>query len=293
MQLSQAEFAKRLHIGRTYLSDIENGREPSPALKELFYRIEREHNSPESSFIVKEETAIESPFRDEVSGDNTPRANLRRGRVAKGYTVAEFARALGYSSVSTYQNIEDGGSRMGEKMAQKAAKLLDLDVAYLLDGCEEPPCRDVPFGTFGAVPEIKMGPGMEGQRAKYVPLLSMAQCGNLQAYTDDGYTGEGFLAYSPDDPHAFAVRLAGESMQPRIEPGDVAVISPSKQPRNNGVVLAKLTDDYGGDVMVKIYQATPQSVTLSSYNPAFPPLTYPREAFAWIYPVNSVTKVFS
>ncbi|MCW0218216.1 MAG: LexA family transcriptional regulator [Prosthecobacter sp.] len=220
------------------------------------------------------------------------RSKLQAARIAKGYTVAEFAKLVGYS-LSVYQGIEEGASRMGEKMAKKAAALLDLEVEDLTNGSDHPPSNSVPFGSFGAVPEINMGPGMQGQRAKYVPLLSMAQCGVMQAYTDEAYTGEGFVAYSPDDPHAFAVKLAGDSMQPRIEPGDVAVVFPSKTPRNGSIVLARLDDDHGGDVMCKVFQATKDDVTLSSYNPAYPPLTYPRQSFAWIYPVNSVTKVFS
>ena len=128
-------------------------------------------------------------------------------------------------------------------------------------------------------------------KVKYVPLLSMAQCGTMGAYDDSAYTHDGFIAFNSEDAKAFAVKLAGDSMTPVFSPGDVAVIYPSKPPKNGGVVIAKLNEDNGSDVMVKLYQASGSNVILSSYNPAFPAITHPKTAFAWIYPVKSVTKV--
>jgi len=215
------------------------------------------------------------------------RAKLQEARLAKGMTPAQLAKAIGYSQVSMYLDIEEGRSQMGEKMARKAAKILGIDVSELMDGSDHPVERGAAQGTFGALPDIQLPPGM---KAKYVPLLAMAQCGTSMAWDDGGYTGEGFLAFNPQDPKAFAVTLSGDSMIPRIEPGDVALIYPSKPPKNGCVVIARLNEDNGGDVMVKLYQANGERVTLSSYNPAYPPMQYSRADFAWIYPVAKITK---
>lgn len=215
------------------------------------------------------------------------RAKLKDARLAKGMTPSQLARAIGYSQTSTYLDIEEGRSQMGEKMAHKAAKILGIDVSDLMDGSDHPIERGSAQGTFGALPDIQLPPGM---KAKYVPLIAMAQCGTSMAWDDGGYTGEGFLAFNPQDPKAFAVTLSGDSMIPRIEPGDVALIYPSKPPKNGCVVIARLNEDNGGDVMVKLYQANGERVTLSSYNPAYPPMQYSRADFAWIYPVAKITK---
>ncbi len=215
------------------------------------------------------------------------RARLKAARMAKGLTPKQMAKEMGYSEVSTYLSIEDGRSQMGEKMAIKAAKILGIDVSELMDGSDHPIERDTAKGTFGAVPDMQLPPGM---KAKYVPLLAMAQCGPLMAWDDGGYTGEGFLAFNPADPRAFAVTLSGDSMVPRIEPGDVALIYPSKPPKNGCVVIARLNEDNGGDVMLKLYQSNGDRITLSSYNPAYPPMQYSRADFAWIYPVAKITK---
>ncbi|MFZ2279524.1 MAG: XRE family transcriptional regulator [Prosthecobacter sp.] len=214
------------------------------------------------------------------------RATLKSAREAKGISQAELAKAIGYKDPSTYINIEEGRSQMGEKMIKKAAKILGLDESDLMSS-EHPVDRNPDKGTFGAIPEINLPPGMT---AKYVPLLSLAQCGPNMTWTDDGYTGDGVLAIDCKDPKAFAVKLSGDSMSPKYDPGDTAIIYPSFTPRNGDLVLARLHDEYGGDVMIKLYQSSADSVTLSSYNPVYQPTSFPREAFAILYPVIQITK---
>lgn len=218
------------------------------------------------------------------------RSRLKEARLRKGLGVGELAKAVGYS-IATYQEIEDGRSQMGEKMARRVASLLDIDVEDLTNGSDHPPERDALRGTFGAEPGIVMGPGLEGSRAKYVPLLSMAQCGTMAAYDDTAYAHDGFLAIDSKDSKAFAVTLAGDSMSPRFEAGDVAVVYPSHPAKNGDLVIAKLTDEEGADVMFKVYQGNKDMITLSSYNQTYQPMQWPRSAFLWIYPVASVTKL--
>lgn len=273
--LSQEAFAKRLGVSRNYVSMIEQGREPSDSLKLLVERLEAD----QAGGTAREETAATY---------GSPRSLLRFMREKKGFSQAQFARELGYSSLAVYQEIEEGVSSMGEKMARKAAAILGVEAEQLMSGSDHPPSRDGLIGTFGAQPDLQLPPGM---KAKYVPLLSMAQCGTMMAYDDGAYTHDGFLAINPHDGKAFAVTLAGDSMTPRFEPGDVALVYPSKAPRNGDVVIAKLNEDHGGDVMLKLYQAARDDVTLSSYNPAYPPMSFPRSAFAWIYPIGMVSKI--
>lgn len=267
--MSQDSFAKILGVSRNYVSMLENGKEPSRALANLFDRLEAEHaNAP-----------------GELPQALGPRGMLKILREKRGLSQLQLARAVGYS-LGVYQGIEEGRSGLSRKMAEKLAIKLEVDAATLLDGGDEPPANGPTFGTFGETPDIKLPPGM---RAKFVPLLSMAQCGTMAAYDDTAYSHDGYVAFDSEDPKAFAVTLAGDSMTPVCNPGDVALIYPSDTPRNGDIVIVRLNDT-NGDVMVKLYQASGSSVTLSSYNPAYPPMSYPRSAFAWIYPVAKVTK---
>lgn len=276
MKLSQTAFADLLHIGRSWMSQLEKGEEPSPMLVGLFEKIEREWREGRSAGRTTEDHA---PY---LTG---ARAKLRHAREAKGLTQAQMAKQMGYSKVSTYIDIEEGRSQMGEKMARKAADLLGLDVSELMDGSDHPIDRTPSVGTFGAVPDIQMPPGM---KAKFVPLISLAECGPDMVWTDDGYNGEGVLAIDCADPKAFAVKLSGDSMQPKYDAGDKAIVFPSAQPYNGDVVLAKLKEEHGGDVMIKLYQSSGGTVTLSSYNPVYKDIVWPRTAFAFIYPVDQI-----
>ena len=275
--MSREEIGQKLGVTGRYIGMIERGEktvDESSAISLLLdLRI-----SDASRNIVPESPA------EYITG---ARALLKRLREKNRLSVSELATAVGYS-VPVYREIEEGRSNMSRKMAERVAKELGCDVTELLDGSDQPPSNGTHFGTFGETPPVNVPPGM---KVKYVPLLSMAQCGTMSAYDDSAYTHDGFIAFNSEDAKAFAVKLAGDSMTPVFSPGDVAVIYPSKPPKNGGVVIAKLNEDNGSDVMVKLYQASGNNVILSSYNPAFPAITHPKTAFAWIYPVKSVTKV--
>ncbi|MCF7785581.1 MAG: LexA family transcriptional regulator [Prosthecobacter sp.] len=275
LQLNQEEMGKLLGVTGKYVSMLERGYKEADDDSTL---------SKLLSFHEQKETMV----REDASGYVTgARAKLKTAREAKGVTQAQLAKAIGYSDLGTYQNIEDGHSQMGEKMAIKAAKILGIDVSELMDGSDHLVDRSPSGGTFGAVPDIRLPPGMT---AKFVPLLSLAECGPAMTWTDEAYAGEGALVFDCKDPKAFAVKLSGDSMQPKYDAGETAIIYPSFQPRNGDVVLARLNDDLGGDVMVKLYQKSGDTITLSSYNHVYQPMTYPRASFALIYPVAQITK---
>lgn len=281
-RLSQEQMGNLLGVTGKYVGMLERGDkevEEGSTISRLLAHYEQGANNP-----------IESDFPTSVLREPPPlqgRSLLKAAREAKGLTQSQLAASVGYS-LAVYQSIEEGHSNMSEKMAQRVAKTLDVDVADLLNGSDHPPANGGHFGTVGATPDLHMPPG---QKARFVPLLSMAQCGTMGAYDDTAYDHTGFLAMNPSA-KAFAVKLAGDSMTPKIEPGDVAIVHPDAVLRNGGLVLARLNDDHGGDVMLKLYQGTKDQVTLSSYNPAYPAMTHPRSSFAWIYPIASVTRVF-
>lgn len=276
------KIAAVLGLNPDYLLDPEKYRAP---VRDAVKIAERVGGAQEDKVFNAAVVVLSERLTDQLAG--SPRAKLRAAREAKGLSQAQLAKKVGYKDASVYQDIEEGRSQMGEKMAIKIAKVLGVDVEELTNGSDHPTDRDGMRGTFGAVPNIGLPPGMT---AKYVPLLSMAQCGTMMAYDDGAYAHDGFLAFNPQDPKAFAVTLAGDSMVPRFEPGDVAVVYPSKPPKNGCVVIARLNEDNGGDVMLKLYQSSGENVTLSSYNPAYPAMQFHRSAFAWIYPVAQVTK---
>jgi len=292
MGLTQKEMGERLGVSRNLVTMMESGDRPASQPVQLLFDALWEKEM--GDFEIPTESELNVVNESAVSGG---RARLKALRIQAGYNKdrAKFARLVGYSPL-IYGNIEDGSANMSRKMAVKVADALGCSVEDLLDGSDHPPSKGATHGTVGETPDIDLPPG---QKARYVPLIGMARCGSLEhgdmvAFDDGGYEHEGFLVSNPEDPNVFAVTLAGDSMMPVFAPGDVAVIYPNKPPRNGGIVMAKLNGENGDGVMIKIYQQSGSQVTLSSYNAAsYPPVTWQRKDFAWIYRVASVFKVLS
>jgi phage repressor protein C with HTH and peptisase S24 domain len=216
-----------------------------------------------------------------------------RGRLADalqalGITAADLAKRIGYQT-GVVQAVVEGGARISEQMAKKIAGELGIDAEDLLSGSDDAPimAEDAAEGTVGATPKLRVPPG---SKARYVPLLSWAQAGALNAgHLDEAYDYKGVISIDVKDTRAFAVEIRGNSMEPRIAEGDRAIVTPGREPRAGDTVIARTVT---GDVMCKLFQSKDDGrvVVLSSWNPAFPPVELRREEIAWIYPVRQIVQ---
>lgn len=127
-------------------------------------------------------------------------------------SIADVAKAVGISRSAVYQWIS------GDIQSLKSSNL--LAVAQLLGVREQ-------WLESGRGPKLRKG-GELGDMG--VPVVGTAQLG------DDGYwveldyptgQGEGFVPYPTRDPNTYALRVKGDSMRPRIKPGEFVVIEPS------------------------------------------------------------------
>jgi len=222
----------------------------------------------------------------QISGART---KLKVARERSSYTQAQFAKKIGYQ-LSVLQAVEDGSARASEKMIEAICRILpNITKADLTEGSDSPPILSESgvIGTFGSKPNIRLPAGV---KSRYVPHLSWAQAGKLDAgYVDEAYDYSGVLAIDINDARAFGVQIRGNSMEPRIAEGDNAIVCPTWTPRAGDTVICRTVE---GDVMCKIYQPKNGGsiVVLSSYNPAYPPMELKREEIAWIFPVGQITQ---
>lgn len=256
---------------RSYISQIEAGvKQPGPKfLRELA----RWESSQEGSQV------------------SNPRTLIKIARERAGLSQAELARKIGYE-IGVVQAVEDSGARITEKMVDAICKVLPLEKEDLLAGSDHPPITSEEPGlwrTVGQKPNVMLPKGMT---ARVIPLVSWAQAGTLACFWDEAYQYEGIVAFDVTDRKAIAVTIRGDSMRPQYDEGDVVILTPSSEARNGDLVIARLKEEAGDDVMFKIFQSTGggQRVVLSSYNPAYPPLEFSRDDFRWIYPAQSVIK---
>jgi len=117
-----------------------------------------------------------------------------------------------------------------------------------------------------------------------VPLIGFAQAGRQGYFDDAGYpTGGGWDEISfpgSTDPHAFALEIAGDSMEPVFRDGDIVVVSPEGDVRRGDRVVVKTRD---GEVMAKVLKRqSAQRIELSSFNPAHEDREFPLSDIEWI-----------
>ena len=123
---------------------------------------------------------------------------------------------------------------------------------------------------------------------RLVPLVSWAQAGQAVDYDELPASWQKKVHTTVTDPKAFAVSIAGNSMEPRYREGDVAFLEPSRTVRQHDTVIARLNDE---GVVFKIYSRTGDTIRFSSYNPAYPPFEVEAGQVAWIFPVHSVLSI--
>ena len=124
-----------------------------------------------------------------------------------------------------------------------------------------------------------------------VPVVGTAQLG------DDGYwletehpvgQGDGFVRYPTKDPNTYALRVKGDSMRPRIKPGEFVVIEPNRGFVVGDEVMVQTKD---GRSMIKQLGARRNGlVELLSINEDHRPITLEESQIAKIHHVGGILK---
>ena len=123
----------------------------------------------------------------------------------------------------------------------------------------------------------------EGVRQR-IPVIGYAQAGAEGYFDDAGFpAGSGWdEVLFPDvgDPHAYALEISGESMEPVYRDGDRIIVAPSQTPRRGDRVVVKTVD---GEVMAKeLVRTSANRVELKSINPLHPDRVLQRDEVAWL-----------
>ena len=134
-----------------------------------------------------------------------------------------------------------------------------------------------------ALPSAPRGvrPGVQ----RRVPLIGLAQAGGEGFFDDAGFpVGAGWDEISlPDipDPHAYALEISGDSMEPVLRDGDVVIVSPSAPIRRADRVVVRTQL---GEVMAKeLRRLSARRIELGSLNPAYPAYSFEIEDVQWMH----------
>lgn len=301
--LTQQQFADALQINRSYVSELEHGIRPS---KHLLERIEALERDPVGK--------VGAPHSTGYSLVDLP-GRLKAWRKRLHLSPADASRVLRISE-NRYKDYEEGSrSQPNLFLAEKFSILEHESSAFIsellhdAEGLTASPTSRVayssePPSSFARVREEALPPegyeyrphpqdlSGETTELRWIPLLSWADAvRSLEQDFGDVASWERRVPTCVKDPHAVAIEIRGDSMEPKISEGDIATVLCSLKPQSGDMVIARLRD---GSLLCKLFhiQREGRLIVLTSYNPAYPPAEHTEEEFHWIYPVHSVSKMF-
>lgn len=117
-----------------------------------------------------------------------------------------------------------------------------------------------------------------------VPVIGYAQAGDSGYFDDAGFpVGSGWddlLFPHIGDPHAYALEISGDSMEPVYRDGDTIIVSPAANIRRGDRVVVRTRE---GEVLAKqLARETASRIELISINTAYPDRSLLRHEVAWM-----------
>tara|TARA_R110001599_G_scaffold171353_1_gene362408 strand:- start:432759 stop:433433 length:675 start_codon:yes stop_codon:yes gene_type:complete len=202
---------------------------------------------------------------------------LTWARSEKSMSQESLAKAAEVSQ-STIGNLEAGIRNSARRIAAIAA-VLDVNPLWLSDGVGPIKSAD----TGGAVARPTNAIDVNHSRFRQVPVVGRAMGGLPDRSWGDGDYPAGdsdcYAEIASQDPNAFIVPIEGESMSPRFNPGEFALVEPNTAPELEDDVLVKLGD---GKIMIKRLLSQRGVIRLGSYN-SNEIISAPPETLVWMY----------
>jgi hypothetical protein len=176
---------------------------------------------------------------------------------------ADLARALDESPQAVSDWLKTG--RIKKQKLADFARATGADISYLISG--EPPL---------AAGAPQAGHPTAGIGVREVPIIGHVIANPMEDghFDDMGFppgAGEGYVPWATRDPNAYAVRVKGDSYQPRYRPGEIVVVEPNAANISGDDVIIRTK---GGRKMLKkfLYQRGDE-ITLGSINDRYSPIS--------------------
>lgn len=192
------------------------------------------------------------------------------------------------TDVTYIRNIKNNVRDMGDEIARRFEEKLHKPRGWM-DALQTRPRHDDAKPPHNTAQE--RGIAEYGVGVSEVPVVGTAQLG------DDGYWleldyptghGEGFVLYPTRDQNTYALRVKGDSMRPRIKPGEFVVVEPNHAVAPGDEVLVKTAD---GKSMVKVLGSRRSGfVELLSINEDHRPITLDEEAIVSLHYIGGILK---
>lgn len=194
---------------------------------------------------------------------------LRELREAKGLYQKDVAAAIGVDR-TTYVKYERGTSEPSYNILSKLAEYFNVSVDYLLGR------QTVMDGPAPSVPGSRWIPVL-GAVAAGVPIEAIEDMEDYEEISQE-------MAASGD---YFALRVKGDSMEPKISNGDVVIVRRQSDCETGDMAVVLVNGD---EATVKRIKKRPEGLMLIPNNPAYEPMFYSAEEVQKL-PVQILGKV--
>lgn len=207
---------------------------------------------------------------------------IRSARENKELDQATLSRRIQIAT-RTLQRWEKGEQVPDSNYLVRVAKHTGVRPEWLLTGEGEMYPAPVPKGNI-----IPLYPEQVLREVALVnvPLLSSVPAGRTAAMFHPEFVERYVTVDNLKDKDAFALIVKGNSMSPRIENGDIVVISPHQDVRTGDICVVRVNDE---DVLKKV-KIDEQYVHLIPLNPQFEPVTVRKRDVMFIWKVIRVIK---
>lgn len=174
--------------------------------------------------------------------------NLRQQR---GLLQKDVAAAIGVDR-TTYVKYERGTSEPNFDILARIAEYFDVSVDYLLGRASRP---DAPASTGGV----------------WIPVLGAVQAGIPVEAIEDIEDYEEITKEMAAQGEHFALRVRGESMEPKFSEGDVVIVRKQEDIETGDIAVVIVNGD---EATIKKIKKGPDGIILIASNHAFEPMYY-------------------
>jgi repressor LexA len=119
-----------------------------------------------------------------------------------------------------------------------------------------------------------------------LPLLSSVPGGVPRLAFASEYAEKYVTVDDVKDPNAFALEVKGNSMSPRIENGDIVIVTPKSEVHNGDICVVRVQDE---DTLKKV-KIDDQFVHLIPFNTEFEPMVVRKRDVTFMWRVVKVIK---
>lgn len=237
---------------------------------------------------------IDMKKSSEIRRDNLLIAISRMGTAAN--LAAKAAISAAYLSQIKNRTPESKTGKpktMGDDVARRIESVLGVQEGWM---DSQHPTESIGIGDRAVHEKSKddqssynAGPAQQVVQGKWVAIVGIGQGGPDGFISIDDYapgSGDGFIYTYSQDANAYAIRVRGDSMRPRIKSGEYIVAEPTieSQPGDDVVVMRK-----DGRALVKeLLWIRDDEASLGSINNGIPPITIPLREIKSIHRVAAI-----